>query len=131
MRRLPVVVVLFAAWTAYVWATRLSNLAGDDGDGWGRSMAIALAATFVAIAAVVGVLWFRRRPALVPWVTALAVLTIVVWLPRMVLLSGRDHSGAFKAVHIGLGMVSMALAVLARRAVNRGVVPSRSPAPSR
>jgi hypothetical protein len=121
-----------AGWTLYVWANRIVNIASDDDLGTGSRVAgVALASSFVVLAGMVLAAWWRRAPLAAP-VAALALWTVVVWVPRAVLLFGSDHSGAFKAVHLALAATSMVLAALAWRRVSRpAAVRPRSRAPSR
>ncbi|HSH23247.1 MAG TPA: hypothetical protein VK975_04210 [Acidimicrobiales bacterium] len=108
-------VYAFAAWTVFVWGTRVSNIVRDDGSVLDLLLALAIVVLGVAVA-VAGV---RRRPM---WpLTALVVATVLTWLvrtPLIVLDAG--HAGAFKAVHTALAVVSLALAALAWR--SRGVL---------
>jgi hypothetical protein len=90
--------VQLALWTLFVWGVRIKNAEGSIG-------AIALSLTFVALAVLV--LAFGDR-----FVAAtLAGWTVVVWVVRMVdIVFLSDRSGAFTAVHAGLGLVSLVLA---------------------
>jgi peptidoglycan/LPS O-acetylase OafA/YrhL len=109
------------AWTFLVWTTRIANVwrdAGlDTGERWGRTL-LALSFTVLAIAAGVA-LWRRLRQATVVVVGALAAWTIAVWVVRGVGILAGDHDPGFKAVHTVLGVVSIALAVLAWRETRR------------
>ena len=98
-RRWPLYALV--GWTVFVWAGRIRN---------GGSYL--LAASFLALAAIA--LWRRGR-----WVTALAAYTIVVWAIRTPLILVHDHPGGFKVVHTVLAVVSIALAVVAERNVQR------------
>ncbi len=99
MRRWPLYALV--AWTVFVWAGRIRN---------GGS--VLLAASFLVLA--VAALWQRGR-----WVTALAAYTIVVWAIRTPVILVHDHPAAFKVVHTVLAVVSVVLAVLAQRDVQR------------
>jgi hypothetical protein len=92
---------VFLGWTVFVWAGRIRN---------GGS--VLLAASFLVLAAVA--LWQRGR-----WVTALAAWTIGVWAIRTPQILLDDQSVAFKVVHTVLATISIALAVLAQRHVER------------
>ena len=105
----------FAAWTVFVWGTRISNILDDDGvGGGGRVLDLAIAAGLTLLGLVVAVATWRRRPA---WaLPALVVATVVVWGVRTpLILLDPDHGAAFKAVHAALAVVSLALAAGAWR----------------
>lgn len=93
-----------------MWATRVRNAGAD-------AAALALAATFVVLA--IAVLVGLARPWLHVAVTALAGWTTAVWVVRGSLIWTQDYSVGFKAVHTVLGVVSISLAVLAQRHVQR------------
>jgi hypothetical protein len=91
--------VHLALWTLFVWGVRLKNADGSIA-------AIALAITFLGLALLV--LRYRGNGF---FAVTLAGWTIVVWLVRMVdIVLFSDHSGGFKVVHAGLGVVSFVLA---------------------
>jgi hypothetical protein len=130
---------VFAAWTLLVWATRLDNIWSDDalttGDKVSRTL---LALSFVAVAGLVitvAVRTFRRPPDVVDvrLVQVAAGWTIGVWVVRAVGIALADHEVAFVVVHVVLGVVSAALAVVAVRAVlaSRPVVDDRTATVSR
>ena len=93
-----------------MWTARVRNAGAD-------APAVALAATFVVLGC--AVLVGLARPWLRTAVTALAAWTTVVWVVRGSLIWTQDYSVGFKAVHTVLGVVSIALAVLAQRHVQR------------
>ncbi len=104
-------VVVFAVWTVFVWATRVSNIVRDDGSALDLVLAVVLAGLGVAVA----VAALRRSPR---WpLVALVAATAATWAVRtpLILLDG-DHGVAFKAVHAALAVVSIVLAALAWRA---------------
>jgi hypothetical protein len=102
--------IAFLAWTVFVWAGRIRN---------GGS--VLLAASFLALAAMT--VWQRGR-----WITALVLWTIVVWIVRAPQILLDDQSGGFKVVHTVLAAVSIALAVLAQRHVQREREATATPA---
>jgi hypothetical protein len=109
--------LLLAAWTLFVWITRARNALGDDDlSTAGQAGALALSASFVVLAGLVldaTVRHGERRAALV---ALLALWTVVVWPVRVVQIATADHGAGFVVVHVALGVISMALAVLAVRA---------------
>ena len=135
-RRTALVVGGFGVWTVLVWLGRVRNvITSDELSGGGRAFRLILALVFVAAGAAVLVrLWHalaqrsggpggvRRsrgasvRPVLQA-VALTAVLTIVVWLVQGSRILFGDHGGGFKLVHTVLAIGSIALAVLAWRAV--------------
>ena len=105
----------FAAWTVFVWGTRISNILDDGGaGGGGRALDLAIAGGLTLLGLVVAVATWRRQPA---WaLPALVVATVAVWAVRIpVILLDPDHGVAFKAVHAALAVVSLALAAGAWR----------------
>ncbi|MBW3581287.1 MAG: hypothetical protein KY447_00955 [Actinobacteria bacterium] len=101
-------VVVFAVWTVFVWATRVSNIVRDDGSALDLVLAVVLAVLGGAVA----VAALRRSPR---WpLVALVAATAATWAVRtpLILLDG-DHGVAFKAVHAALAVVSIVLAALA------------------
>jgi hypothetical protein len=111
------IVVVFAAWTLLVWATRLDNIWSDDtlttSGKVGRTL---LAVSFVALAgALVGVAvrTFRRAATLADRrvVQVAAAWTIGVWVVRAAGIVASDHELAFVMVHVVLGLVSAAVAI--------------------
>ncbi|HET6775909.1 MAG TPA: hypothetical protein VFH36_21535 [Acidimicrobiales bacterium] len=127
MRRRPFALAL-VGWTFFVWTTRIANIwrdqALDNGEKLGRT-GLALSFTLLALAVVV-TLWRRAASASLVAVGALAAWSVVVWVVRDVRILLADHDGAFKLVHIVLGVVSIVLAVLAWTEARR--VPARPPA---
>lgn len=105
----------FAAWTLFVWTTRIRNILSDgDASGTSRDVAFVAAVGLCALAVVAGFAWWRRRPR---WaVPALAVATVATWAVRVPLITADPEWGAgFKVVHAGLAVVSVALAWAAWR----------------
>jgi hypothetical protein len=102
--------IAFIAWTVFVWAGRIRN---------GGS--VVLAASFLVLAAIA--VWRRGR-----WISVLAVWTIGLWAVRTPQILLDDQSGAFKVVHTVLAAVSIALAVLAERHVQRERQAAATPA---
>lgn len=108
---------LLAAWTLFVWLTRARNAVGDDDlSTRGKVGALALSASFVALAGFVLHAVVRAQDRRRPLVALLALLTVVVWPVRAVQIAGASHGVGFVVVHVALGIVSVGLAVLAVRA---------------
>jgi hypothetical protein len=106
-----IAVYVFAAWTVFVWGTRVSNVLDDpDSSTFDLVLAVALAVLGVVVALTA----WRRRPG---WpVPTLVVVTVAAWALRTPpLLLDPEHGAAFKAVHAGLALASVVLAVLAWR----------------
>ncbi|HEV3226680.1 MAG TPA: hypothetical protein VGZ52_07590 [Acidimicrobiales bacterium] len=99
MRRWPLFALV--GWTAFVWLGRVRN---------GGSLL--LAASFLVLAALA--LWRRGH-----WITALAGWTVAVWVVRTPMILADHQSGAFKAVHTVLAVVSIGLAITAQVHVQR------------
>lgn len=102
VRRPALPTVVFAAWTAFVWATRIRNIAGDDDlTAWGQVWRYGLAASFLVLAVAVLV-----RPALL---RAAVIWTVIVWVVRDTGIVIDDRTAAFKLVHAALGVISISL----------------------
>ena len=111
VRRDVVVPAVLAGWTTFVWGTRVRNIVRDGGGS--ASLLVALA--MVVLAAVVAV--SLTRGGTPRWaVPALAAATVAAWAVRAPVILLGDHGAAFKVVHVGLALVSVALAVAAWRA---------------
>lgn len=111
-----------AAWSVFVWGTRLRNIFTDDelstSGQLGRG---AIAVVFLLGAA--GLVWLlvRRRRGLDgrqrSMVVVFALFTIAYWIVRDLQILVADHSVGFKVVHTVLAVVSIAASVLALRFV--------------
>jgi hypothetical protein len=116
------VVYAFAAWTVFVWANRIRNIlddsAADGTSGAGNPVDLVAAGVMVGLAVLVALAAWRGRPA---WaVPALAVATVVTWAVRVPqVLSNPQWSVPFQVVHVGLAVVSIALAYGAWRSWRR------------
>ncbi len=112
-RSSPVPAAALAVWSLFVWGGRLRNLVAEPGglgeltggDRW--SLAGSLLFGVLALATLV-MLVVNRSAAIVPAAT-LAVLGIVVWAYRAVVILGREYSAGFIAVHTLLAGVSIGL----------------------
>lgn len=109
--------LLLAAWTVFVWVTRIRNVVGDDDlSNVGRTQGLLLSGSFLALAAIAAaavLAGHERRRAVV---ALLALWTVAVWVVRSAQIATSDHGVGFIVVHLVLGVVSVALAVLAVRA---------------
>ena len=115
-RRSKISIVVLFGWTAFVWLTRISNAWNDatmTAVGKGVTTAVSLALVVLAAASVVAV--FADRAIRV--VQLFLVATVVVWVVRVPQILLDDHDVPFKVVHATLGAISVALAVVAWRAV--------------
>lgn len=117
MRRSTAVPAALAAWTVFVWGTRLRNIARDGGSP--SSLVVALALVVLAVVVAVSLMRGGEPRWAVP---ALAAATVVTWAVRCPQILLGDHGGVFKVVHTVLALVSVGLAVAAVR---------RAPAPVR
>lgn len=106
-----VVVWAFAAWTVFVWGTRIRNILSDDGGA--PVLAVAVGLTVLGLLVAVFAATGRARWA----VPVAAAATVAVWLVRVPQLLLHDHSVGFVVVHVVLAGVSIALAAGAVRAV--------------
>ena len=125
-------VLVFVAWTAFVWLNRVSNALRNDslgtsGKGWSIVLSVSVLAGAVG-AAVVAVRGWSR-----PWTSAEAVVlkvaagwTALLWLVLVpkILIDGRPagfsgNLAGFKAVHTVLGLASLALSAWVWRSASR------------
>jgi hypothetical protein len=120
-RRWPI--VAFAAWSAYVWVTRISNAWGPGSDETTAAKLISTISAGVLLVGVVATVAIlvraRARAFAAAEVTVLRVfvgLTVAVWAVRVpqILLDG-EHGVPFKVVHTGLAVISVGLGALTWR----------------
>lgn len=105
-----VAVYAFAAWTVFVWVTRVRNIVEDDGSTIDLMMALGLAALGVAVVVA------ARKGGLEPVLAVAVVATVAVWAVRTPLIvNDPDQGTAFKAVHTALALVSVGLGLAAWR----------------
>jgi hypothetical protein len=110
-------IVASALWTLFVWGTRVRNIAGDDDlSGAERAYGYLVCGLFVGTAVALLVMLVRHSDGLRLLLAAFAVGTVGWWVLRSVLILVHEHSWAFRVVHVVLGIVSSALAVVAWRA---------------
>jgi hypothetical protein len=139
-RRWPI--LAFAAWSAYVWVTRINNAWAAGSDETTSAKVISTISAGVLLLGVVATMSIlmraRNRGFAAAEVLVLRVfvgLTVLVWAVRVpqILLDG-EHNAAFKVVHTALAVISVGLGALTwRRAtteplVRPGGAPSVSPA---
>jgi hypothetical protein len=129
-RRWPI--IAFAAWSAYVWVTRIANAWTPGSE---ETTAAKVVSTVSAGVLLVGVLATavilvraRARALAAAEVLALRVfvgLTVAVWAVRVpqILLDG-EHNVGFKVVHTALAVLSVVLGALTwRRATTDPIEP--------
>ncbi len=120
-----------AAWTIYVWITRIINLDGADAASaaiWSR---IGISLVFGAALLWIGVACLLQRlttPRLAGYVLlAFGVWMAISWLPEVIeRFAAADETVAFRAVHIALAFVSVGLGTVAAtlgRKLIRGLIP--------
>ncbi len=123
-------VFAFAAWTTFVWATRVRNITEDDGSTLDLVLAVGLAGLGVAVAVVA----WRSRQRLAPVLAVAVAATLVTWAVRApTILLNAEHAAGFKVVHTALAVVSVALALAAWRTTSFWPMSpaSRQPTPTR
>lgn len=104
---------VLAAWTLFIWGTRIRNAAQDDES----ALAFVLPAVLIVLA-VLAVVKPRR------WTRLFALVSIAVWLVRVPMIATADHDAAFIAVHAGLGVITWLLAWWALRQEGRRPTPA-------
>jgi hypothetical protein len=130
-RRIGWIVLSAAAWTIYVWVTRIINL--DEADAasaaiWTR---IGISLLFGAALLWIGVACLLQRlntPRLAGYILlAFGVWMAISWLPEVIeRFAAADETVAFRVVHIALAFVSVGLGTVAAtlgRKLIRGLIP--------
>ncbi len=118
-------VAAFGAWNAGIWLTRIRNILTDDDLATGGRLAwLVPAVGFGAVGVLALVAFWRGRPAYARPLAAAALVTLLYWPVRTVLILLHDHETGFKVVHVVLAVVSVGLALLlGRRLVRTDLVP--------
>lgn len=128
MRRVVSPVLVLVAWTLFVWVGRVRNIAADDDlEGWGRVGRLALSVSFVVLGVATLFALVRRSARgrlLDALVLVLASWTTLVWVVRGAGIVYADHDLAFKAVHIVLAVVSIAVSGWAVQSRRRTTLPA-------
>jgi heme A synthase len=99
---------------AFIWITRIRNAVDDHtSSGANHAIAYVLSAICLVGAAVLAAVAWRRSttPAATRAIALIAAVHVGIWLVRGVQIVISDRGGAFKAVHVTLGIISVALAV--------------------
>lgn len=122
-RRPSFAIAALAAWTLFLWTTRIRNIVSDNElAGWAKTWRLGVSVTFVGVALVLVSLLFSRskdatlrRPDLTAALaSALAIFGIGWWAIRLTQVLFDDHTAAFKIVHsvLGLGTIGFGALVL-------------------
>jgi len=130
-RRIGWIVLAITAWTAFVWVTRIVNLDEVDAAStvvWARigiSLAFTALLLWIGFACLLQKLFAPRFAGYV--LLAFGVWMAISWLPEVVeRFAATDETVAFRAVHIGIALVSLGLgtaaATLGRKLI-RGLIP--------
>ena len=130
-RRIGRIVLAVAAWTAYVWVTRIVNLNEVDAGSVVVWFRIGLSLAFAAALALIGVACLLRRlsaPRPAGYILlAFGVWMVISWLPEVIERVGAaDETLAFRLVHVGLAVVSIGFGTVAAtwgRKMIRGLIP--------
>lgn len=119
-----IAVVALAAWTAFVWLTRINNALTDEAlSSAAKAGSVLLSLSLLGLAAAsVWAVWTARATRVI---SVFVGWTVVVWAVRLPQILLADHTVGFKAVHAVLGLVSMVLAMVVWRVA---VSPQREPA---
>lgn len=111
-----VVLVLFVLWTAFVWSNRISNTLRSDESTGAKTFSTVLSIVLLLLGLAVLVVTVRAwrsglRDAGAKVLIGAGVVTVIVWIVRVVQILFADHAVGFKVVHAALGVISIALAV--------------------
>jgi len=128
--RIGWIVLAVAAWTAYVWITRIANLGEADKASFVAWARIGISLVFAAALLWIGVSCLLQRltaPRLAGYVlVAFGVWMAVSWVPEVIeRVAAADETLAFRLAHIGLAFVSVGLGTLAAslgRKLVRGLI---------
>lgn len=118
------------AWTLFVWVSRLRNIwSNEDLSTNGQLLRTLFAGIFVAFGvAIARLLWVRRESGLTGADQKLLWLfvtwTIGFWLVRGTGIIVADHTASFKVVHTALMVVSISIALLATKVLQRPSISS-------
>lgn len=118
------------AWTLFVWVSRLRNIwTNDDLSSGGQVLRTCFAVVFVAFGVgLTRLLWVRRGSDLTSndqkVLVAFVVWTIGFWLVRGIGIIVDDHNASFTIVHTILMVVSIGVALLATRVLQRPSISS-------
>jgi hypothetical protein len=123
-------VVLFVAWSAYVWVTRIVNALGDDTAN--KPFSVTLSLSVLALVVATGVVLVRARDRGIVEVEgrlwqAAAGWTALVWLVRGAEIVMSDHVAAFKVVHVVVGVVSIVFAAATWRVAREELAAASPP----
>jgi hypothetical protein len=88
-----------AAWTLFVWLTRMRNAAGAD-----EALTAYILPVVLVVLACMALAAPRR------WGPLLAIVASAVWLVRVPMILVADHDLPFKVVHTMLAVITWALA---------------------
>lgn len=130
-RRIGWIVLAVAAWTAYLWITRIVNLDGGEAGSAVVWFRIGTSLTFAAALLWIGVACLLQRlstPRLAGYVLlAFGVWMVISWVPEVIeRVAAIDETLAFRLVHIALALVSVGLGTVAAtlgRKLIRGLIP--------
>jgi heme/copper-type cytochrome/quinol oxidase subunit 4 len=109
-----------AGWLAFIWITRIRNAVDDHTSSTANhAIAYVLSAICLVGAAALAVVAWRRLTtrAATNVIVGVAAVHVGIWLVRGVQIAISDREFAFKAVHVTLGVISVALAVMLVRSV--------------
>jgi len=109
----PVAIYTLAAWTLFVWGTRVRNALGDD-----ERALVFVVPVVLGIIAIMAIVRPRR------WGRLLALATSLAWLVRAPAILVGDYDAPFKVVHLGLAAVTWALAAWALTTETRRPAPA-------
>jgi len=113
-------VLAFGAWNAAIWLLRIRNIVRDDELGTAARVAWLVPALVFGLGGLVALgAWWRGGAVPARVVVAVAVVTVLYWPVRTVLIVAGDHEPGFVVVHLVLAVLSMALAVPAGRRARR------------
>lgn len=112
-----------AAWMTFVWSTRIKNAVGDSTLGTGgQVIAYGLSAVgLIGAAVLVAAAWKSVATALV---VPIGIVHSAIWVVRGIAIAVGSRAVGFKAVHIVLAVISIALAGWMISSVRRVTAPS-------
>lgn len=113
-RRDVLVLAGAAAWTLFVWSSRVGLAAADPSVTWLSWARIALSLTFGVVLVLLAVRSHTgtRSSWAAGVMVAFAGWMVVVWMPSLVSVLAGEYDAAFKLVHALLAIASLAVGTL-------------------
>jgi hypothetical protein len=108
-RRATFLLAAAALWTAGVWGSRIRLMTEDEVADWTNLARIVSSLAFAIALGILAVRVHRTGRSGAPGLLAgFSILMVIVWIPSLLSVAAGDYAPAFKAVHAGLAVISIA-----------------------